>query len=114
MNKYTYTKNGFTFERIDKRQARRAYNNGFAIVICPCNLRPGVPWYPGIVTSNKDGRTFQEMLNAFTFYNIRDKETGHYPAFFIPVEYVDKFTGEKPTAKTKETVKQYAYKFMGV
>lgn len=43
MNKYIYTKNGFTFERIDKKQAKRAYNNGLAIVVCPCNLRPGAP-----------------------------------------------------------------------
>lgn len=114
MRKYTYTKNGFTFERIDKKTAQRAYNNGLAIVVCPCNLRPGAPWFPEIVTSNKDGRTFQEMLNAFIFYNIRDKETGRYPAFYIPVEYVDRFTGEKLKAETMGTVKQYNYKFMEV
>lgn len=32
MKKYTYTKNGFTFERIDKKQARRAYNNGLTVI----------------------------------------------------------------------------------
>lgn len=28
MNRYTWTENGFTFKRINKAQARRAYNNG--------------------------------------------------------------------------------------
>lgn len=60
MRKYTYTENGFTFERIDKKQARRAYNNG------------------------------------------------------LTVEYVDRFTGEKPTAGTMGIMKQYNYKFMEV
>ena len=41
-------------------------------------------------------------------------ETGKYTAFYIPVEYVDRFTGEKPTAATLRTVKQYAYDYMEV
>lgn len=43
MNRYTWTENGFTFKRINKAQARRAYNNGLRVVVCPVNLRPGFP-----------------------------------------------------------------------
>lgn len=32
--------------------------------------------------------------------------------FYIPVETVDRFTGEKPTAGTLGTVEQYAYSYM--
>lgn len=42
MRKYSYTENGFTFERIDRATARRAYINGLSVVACPVNLRPGV------------------------------------------------------------------------
>ena len=112
MRAYTWTENGFTFKRINKTQARRAYNNGLRVVVCPVNLRPGHPWHPEIIVSGKSGTTFNEMLNAFIYYNIRDNETGKYPAFYIPVETVDRFTGEKPTAGTLGTVEQYAYSFM--
>lgn len=114
MRAYTWTENGFTFKRINKTQARRAYNNGLRVVVCPVNLRPGYPWHPEIIVSGKSGTTFNEMLNAFIYYNIRDNETGKYPAFYIPVETVDRFTGEKPTAGTLGTVEQYAYSFMEV
>lgn len=112
MNRYTWTENGFTFKRINKAQARRAYNNGLRVVVCPVNLRPGYPFRPEISVSGKSGATFDEMLNAFIFYNIRNSETGYYPAFYIPVETVDRFTGEKPTAGTLGTVEQYAYSYM--
>lgn len=114
MNRYTWTENGFTFKRINKAQARRAYNNGLRVVVCPVNLRPGYPFHPEISVSGKSGATFDEMLNAFIFYNIRNSETGYYPAFYIPVETVDRFTGEKPTAGTLGTVKQYDYSYMEV
>lgn len=112
MRAYTFTENGFTFERVDKRQARKAYNNGLRVVVCPVNLRPGYPWHPKIIVSSKSGETFEEMLNAFIYYNIRDNETGKYAAFYIPVVLVDRFTGEKPTAGTMGTVKQYDYSYM--
>lgn len=44
MRQYTFTENGFTFERVDKKQARKAYNNGLTVRFCPCNLRPGSPF----------------------------------------------------------------------
>ena len=51
MNRYTWTENGFTFKRINKAQARRAYNNGLRVVVCPVNLRPGYPFHPEISVS---------------------------------------------------------------
>lgn len=112
MNKYSFTSNGKTWERITKKQARAAYNNGLTVLFCPVNLRPGYPYHPEISISGKAAATFEEALNAFEFYNIRGNETGRYTAFYIPVRDVDRFTGEAPTAATLETVKQYDYSVM--
>lgn len=113
MNKYSFTNNGKTWERITKKQARAAYNNGLTVLFCPVNLRPGYPYHPEISISGKAAATFEEALNAFEFYNIRGNETGRYTAFYIPVREVDRFTGEAPTAATLGTVTQYDYRYIG-
>lgn len=75
MRAYTFTENGFTFERVDKKQARKAYNNGLRVMVCPVNLRPGYPWHPEISVSGKSGATFEEMrdelrtIPTWTQYN---------------------------------------------
>lgn len=113
MRQYTFTDGGYTFQRIDKKAARRAYNNGLRVMLCPVNLRPGHPYHPEISISGKAAATFEEALNAFEFYNLRGKETGRYTAFYIPVREVDRFTGEAPTAATLGTVTQYDYRYIG-
>lgn len=125
MRKYSYTENGFNFERIDKTTARKAYINGLSVVACPVNLRPGKPYHPETVLNRKNREQFtadeigvkndfDNLINSFEFYNCTSSETGRYTAFYIPVEYVDRFTGEAPTAATLGTVKQYNYKYMEV
>ena len=112
MRKYTFTDGGYTFQRIDKKSARRAYNNGLRVMLCPVNLRPGYPYHPKTSISGKAAATFEKAVNAFEFYNCTDNETGRYTAFYIPVVTVDRFTGETPTAYTLGTVKQYDYSVM--
>ena len=109
MNKYTYTDNGRTFERVSKAVARRAYDNGLRVILCPVNLRPGWPWYPEVSISGKSEAPFGVALNTFEAYNLRDRETGRYPAFYLPLREVDRFTGEAPTA---ETLKEYDYSYL--
>lgn len=116
MNKYSFTNNGKTWERITKKQARAAYNNGLTVLFCPVNMRPFTPWHLEIdVNKNFEGYngvTFENAVNAFEIYNCRDNETGRYTAFYIPVVTVDRFTGETPTAYTLRAVKQYDYSVM--
>lgn len=118
MNKYIFTNNNKTWERITKKQARAAYNNGLTILFCPVNMRPFTPWHLEIdVNKNFEGYngvSFEKAVNAFEFYNCTGNETGRYAAFYIPVVTVDRFTGETPTAYTLGTVKQYDYSVMGV
>ena len=46
MRKYTFTDGGYTFERVSKATARKAYKNGLRVLLCPVNLRPGYPFHP--------------------------------------------------------------------
>jgi len=55
MKKYTFTDGGYTFQRIDKKTARRAYNNGLRVMLCPVNLRPGYPYHPETSISGNAG-----------------------------------------------------------
>lgn len=55
---------------------------------------------------------FDRPINVFEIFNCRDRETGRYTDFYIPIEYVDRFTGEKTTMETMGIVKQYNYEFM--
>jgi len=123
MRKYTFTQNGFTFERIDKKTARTAYMNGLTVVVCPCNLRPFTPWHNEQRINRKSREhfaideigvknDFTAWINSFEYYNCTNVKTGKYAAFYIPVKTVDRFTGETPTAATLGTVKQYDYKYM--
>lgn len=113
MNNYTYQDGNHTFKRVNKAVARRAYNNGLRVVLCPCNLRPGAPFHPETSISGKAQASFESQLNAFEYYNLKNQETGRYTSFYIPVRTVDRFTGEAPTAGTLGTVEEYDYSYIG-
>jgi hypothetical protein len=81
MNKYTI--DGYT--RISKARARKMFNNGDPVYMCPVNLRPGRPWYPEICFY-KTGENFEKSVFAFEFYNCINNETGKYTAFYIREE----------------------------
>lgn len=87
MLNYTFQENGFCFERINKTKAKQFYNDGFSIIICPCNLRPDLPHSFGCVVNISNGRNFEQMVNDFEYYNIQNKETGYYASYYIPVKH---------------------------
>lgn len=83
--------------RITKKQARKMWDNDEKFVIVPCRCRPydpiktdefygysvsmyGITVVPGTVKLMYD--TFDEYVNAFTFYNCC-AEVGNYPAFYV-------------------------------
>ena len=89
MNKYEFTSNGRTFERVSKAMARRAFIDGFTIAFCPSNLRPGAPWHPETITNREVSNVedpdtgFNRLLSSFEYFNCTNTESGKYTAFFI-------------------------------
>lgn len=81
MNNYNY--NGF--KRINKRIARKLYNDGVDVLFIPCKLRPDNMWGLGIWENvNLSGQygSFDKLCNEFIWYNC-NFETGNYIAFYI-------------------------------
>ena len=100
MNKYSVTNNGKTWERITKKQAREAYNNGEDVLCCPVNMRPFGAWLwsvkinisqdtdIGILDKCTKENSFDRSVNAFEYYNCINSETGYYTAFYLSVKEV--------------------------
>lgn len=72
------------FQRITKQEAKRLFECGETIVLCPCKLRPGFPWSPHSYSSQRDDRTFAQLLASWTFYN-SSWEAGYYPHFYLEI-----------------------------
>lgn len=88
MNKYNFTdSNGKTWQRIDKKAAKKAYDEGLIVLFCPVNMRPFSPLHFEIdVNKNYEGYngvSFEVAVNAFEIYNCVDCKTGHYAAFYL-------------------------------
>jgi len=95
MRKYTFTKNGYTFIRINKKEARRAYKNNLKILTVPHNMQLFNSWYEPFTLYRKNREhfilddigaenDFDNMVNSLEYYNCNN-ETGNYMAFYIPV-----------------------------
>ena len=73
------------YRRLDKRVARRLYNEGKTIYMVPCNCSIyGI--YTVVIGENKYGyeedRRFDSVVNGFEFYCC-NTELGKYPMYFI-------------------------------
>lgn len=113
MKKMRFEHDEFTFERINKKTARIAFNNGLPVIFCPVNMPPFSMWYNASAISKKDSESFESVLNAFECYNC-NSETGRYTAFYIPVKWIDWFNPENISAceSDSDVVKVYDYDFM--
>ena len=74
------TANGY--KRITKRTAKRLYEMGEPVLFCPVKLIPGGLWGNGCTITKKEGRTFEQEVNAFEYYNCSNA-TGDYTAFYM-------------------------------
>lgn len=74
--------NGTNYRRITKPVARRMFNSRKNVLLCACNLRPGAPWHPEIIVNSESGNTFNQVTNAFEYYNC-NALSGYYAAFYI-------------------------------
>lgn len=70
-------------KRIDKRIARKMFNDGKKVMFIPCKINPYSIWNCGIWHKIDDGDCdFDTFSNAVAFYNCSN-ETGRYLAFYI-------------------------------
>lgn len=71
-----------TYTRISKTAAKKMFESGREILLCPVNLRPGEPWHPEC-SIKKDEQNFDTYIAMFKSHTANNAETGFYPAFYI-------------------------------
>lgn len=95
MNTFTVKDNaGQTWKRVSKVAARKAFDNGQAVHVCPSNLMPfgywgcGVTCLPGFEQHEyvaPDESPFDYWVKNFEWYNCTGRETGTYASFYVHV-----------------------------
>lgn len=85
MRKEQYVIDGITYTRISKAKARKLFNDGECVGICPVNIDPSSIW-GGMAEFQKglkcENWSFDCFINNFIYYNCQLNETGKYPKFF--------------------------------
>lgn len=69
-------------ERINKRVARKLFNEGKTFWITACNMRPERGLLMNAGTYENELVDFDTFVNSFAYYCCNN-ETGRYPAFYI-------------------------------
>jgi hypothetical protein len=80
------------YARVSKREARKAYDRGATVWLCPVKLLPFSGWHPECalskariehpVTGWAGEWTFDELVDNFASYNCTH-ETGYYPSYWV-------------------------------
>lgn len=73
--------------KIDKRQARKEYNNGTRLYIVPCKVSPDNIWGIGFILENDPTdpdweRGFDSYINEFEYFHCCS-ELGYRAAYYI-------------------------------
>ena len=73
------------YKRISKQAARKRFAAGLVTYAFPSNIRPGNMWIPEYPFSQDDaqGRTFDQVITKYEYYNCNHAETGRYTAFYV-------------------------------
>ncbi len=73
-----------SLDRITKQRARKLFEKGTTILLCPCNLSPHAFNGAFIVPINSEGMSsnFDQTVVDFEWYNCNDSETGHKSAYY--------------------------------
>jgi len=72
------------YSRVDKRIARKLYNEGKDVFLVPRNMRPDNCWGLGMPINKSNWNTvgtFDTMVAEYAWYNCNN-ETGRYVAFY--------------------------------
>lgn len=71
------------FIRVSKPRARKEYEAGRKLFICPWKVNPNNVWGIGSMIEKVNGISFDSMINNYSYYNCNYRELGYYPAFYI-------------------------------
>lgn len=69
-------------KQINKRQARKLYEQGKTFWMTACNMRPEYGVLINGDPAHTYGTDFDKLYYAFGFYNC-DNERGRYPRFYV-------------------------------
>ena len=69
-------------ERVNKRVARKLFNEGKTFWITACNMRPECGLLMNAGTYENELIDFDTFVNSFTYYCCCN-ETGRYPAYYV-------------------------------
>lgn len=85
MRKESYLVDGVTYYRISKATARKLFDDGEVIGLCPVKVNPESIW-GGMCKFQKGHKfenwSFDDFVNNFVYYCCQMEETGKYPKFF--------------------------------
>lgn len=69
--------------KVDKRAARRAYNEGKDVLLLPCKVGLNSTIQPAKVsTYSSNGEDFDKVINSFEYYNCNNV-LGKYTHFYL-------------------------------
>lgn len=74
--------------RINKRLARRLYNQNIEIIFTPCKLTPKTFWNNGIIPLQ--GYDFTKICAELEYYNCNN-EAGKYLSYYVHADDLDNF-----------------------
>jgi hypothetical protein len=106
MNKLIAYDGDVKYVRVSKAAARKAYDAGQPVVLCPVKLAPFGGFRPSVMVQHHDrfDGTFDKVLDNFLYWNCQLHETGYYASYWVQsvkpavstydVEVTDTFGGE--------------------
>lgn len=86
MEKFYSSTMGTMMQQVQKRTARKLFQEGETIYLLPCNMRFDSVWQSPLAISNDVSRslgyTFDQLCNNYEHYNC-DSERGRYVRFYV-------------------------------
>jgi hypothetical protein len=98
MNQFTVRDGNTVFKRVSKVAARKVYESGKPVVLCPVKLYPFGGFRPSCMVQrnlqDEESRakcelkidSFDDVVQNFQWYNCNLNETGKYASFYVAVK----------------------------
>lgn len=88
MKNTTLLRDGEIYTRVNKTKAKKLYNEGYNILVMPCNYgQLNNLWTIDVEINNRSNKDFNNVINEFIYYNCNN-EVGKYPNFYINEKFL--------------------------